>query len=140
MLPQVAFAMPTIATLVVGVALVWARRERLAPRAWRLAVAGLAVLLTGALADMLYLGLLPQLLRRGPWQDMNLLIAGMSLLFLVLHVLGVALLIAAILASAPPKDPWGAPPPPGLEPPQAGAEPPTGVPEVRWRAPGAEVG
>ena len=142
MLPHVAFALPTIATLVVGVVLVWVRRERLAPQAWRLAVAGLAVLLTGALADVVYLGLLPQMLGRGGWQETRVLLAGTSLLFLVLHVLGVALLIAAILASATPKDPWGGPPPaveppPGLQQPQVGAEPQQAA---QWRAPGGGSG
>jgi hypothetical protein len=110
-LPQAAFAMPTVITLLVGVVLLSVRRQRLAPRAWTLGVAGLAVLLTGALGDLVYLALLPRVLRRGAWQDSQALLAGASLLFVVLHVLGLALLIAALLATAQPKDPWGQPPP-----------------------------
>jgi hypothetical protein len=115
-LPQAAFAMPALATLIAGLVLVWVRRDRLAPRAWRLAVAGLGVLLTGALADVAYLGLLPQIVRRGGWQDTQLVLAGVNLLFLVLHTLGMALVIAAILVTAPPKDPWAAHPAPALQP------------------------
>ncbi|GAB3850614.1 hypothetical protein ACFPIJ_25910 [Dactylosporangium cerinum] len=107
--PQAAFALPSIATLIVGVALLWARRKRLAHRAWTLGLAGLAVLLAGAVADLVYMALLPRVIRYGDWQESRALLAGASLGFLVLHVLGMALLIAGLLATARPDDPWPAP-------------------------------
>lgn len=111
-LPQVAFSMPAIATLVVGVVLLWLRRERLAPRAWALGVAGLAVLLAGSIADLIYVAALPSVIRDNGLRESQALFAAAGLAFLVLHVLGVALLIAALLATARPNDPWGQPPPP----------------------------
>jgi drug/metabolite transporter (DMT)-like permease len=114
--PQVVFALPTIITLVVGLVLLRARRDRLAPRARALGVAGLAVLLAGGLADLVYLALVPQLLRGRDWERAQVMIAGGSLLFMVLQCLGLALLIAALLGTAPPKDPWGQQPPADVQP------------------------
>ncbi|MEV4508447.1 hypothetical protein AB0K00_05765 [Dactylosporangium sp. NPDC049525] len=57
--PQVVFALPAVITLAVGLVLFWARRDRLAPRARGLGVAGLAVLLAGGLADLAYITLPP---------------------------------------------------------------------------------
>jgi hypothetical protein len=99
--PQVVFVLPTVVTLVVGLVLLWARRDRLAPRTRSLGVAGLAVLLAGALADVVYVVLLPRLLRDGKWEQTGVVLAGSSLLFIVLHCLGLALLIAALLGTAP---------------------------------------
>ncbi|WP_327011106.1 hypothetical protein OHA72_29835 [Dactylosporangium sp. NBC_01737] len=108
--PKVVFGLPVIVTLVIGVVLLRLRRDRLAPRARNLGVAGLAVLLAGGVADVVYVALLPNLLRNGTWERVQVLLAGSSVLFIVLHCLGLALLIAALLATAPPKDPWGGPP------------------------------
>lgn len=116
MVPQMAYSMPGIATLVVGVALLSVRRRRLAPRAWTLGVAGLAVLLAGSLADLGYLVLLPQLVGDGGLREAKVLLAATGLLFLVLHVLGMALLIAALLSTARPAEPWDQPAPPEPRP------------------------
>jgi hypothetical protein len=119
-LPQAVFALPAIVTLIVGVALLWARRKRLAHRAWTLGVAGLTVLLAGAVADVVYLALLPRVIRDGGWPESRALLAGASLGFLVLHVLGMALLIAGLLATARPDDPWPGPATPAAVEPPAG--------------------
>ncbi|MDG6103533.1 hypothetical protein Daura_35435 [Dactylosporangium aurantiacum] len=109
--PQMAYSMPAIATLVVGVVLLCVRRRRLAPRAWTLGVAGLAVLLAGALADLVYVALLPQLIGGGGLREAKALLAATGLLFLTLHVVGMSLIIAALLATGGPKQPWDQPAP-----------------------------
>ena len=107
MVPQMAYSMPAIATLVVGVVLLCLRRRRLAPRAWTLGVAGLAVLLVGSLADLGYVALLPQLVGSGGLQQAKVVLAATGLVFLVLHVLGMSLVIAALLSTAhPAADPF----------------------------------
>ncbi|MEV4137535.1 hypothetical protein AB0J72_35845 [Dactylosporangium sp. NPDC049742] len=111
LLPQLLFALPAVVTLTVGAVLLWNRRGRLLPRVRALGSAGLAVLLAGAVTNLLYQLLLPEILRGGRWMEMRVAIAGMNLLFMVLQVLGLALVIAALLATAPPATPWSRPAP-----------------------------
>ncbi len=116
MVPQMLFALPAIVTLVVGLALLWARRERLGSRPRMLGMAGLVVLLVGALLNMAYLAALPSYIRDYGFHESQVMFAGTSLMFLTLHVLGLALLIAALVATARPIDPWGQAPPPETAP------------------------
>lgn len=111
MAPRLAYSVPGVVTLVVGVVLLCVRRRQLAPRAWSLGVAGLGVLLAGALADVVGLVLLEWLIHGGGLERTTVVFAGASLLFMVLDVLGTALLIAGLLSTARPADPWDQPPP-----------------------------
>ncbi|MGI5184998.1 hypothetical protein ACQEVZ_52975 [Dactylosporangium sp. CA-152071] len=111
LLPQLLFSLPAVVTLTVGVVLLWNRRGRLLPRVRALGSAGLAVLLAGAVTNLLYQLLLPEILRGGRLMEMRVAIAGINLLFVVLQVLGLALVIAALLATAPPATPWSQPAP-----------------------------
>jgi len=106
-IPQLLVAAPGVITLVVGIALIAARRERLAARARGLGVAGCAVLLVGNVTNAAYTAALPLLLRDRTVRDLSVLMGGVGLLFVLLNCVGLALLIAALLNAGTPRPaPW----------------------------------
>lgn len=106
LIPQLVLALPAVVIPIVGVLLLRRRRERLTPRAVSLGTAGLGVLLADAVGNVGYLAALPQIARGGRLHDVQILLGGASLLFVVLHALGLALVVAALVSAAQPAGPW----------------------------------
>ena len=108
--PQLALALPTLATLIVGLVLMNARRGRLSPRSRALGVAGCLVLLLAALVNAGYVIALPTLIREAGAQGIGILALAFGVVLVLLDCVGIGLLIAAVLAGSrpalPPQQPW----------------------------------
>ncbi|QSB16851.1 hypothetical protein JQS43_11515 [Natronosporangium hydrolyticum] len=99
---QTVFALPALIVLVAGLALLTARRRTVGPRATGLAIAGAAVLLAGAVVNVVWASSLPWVLQAttstGGYAMMS---AGVGILTAILHATGIGLLIAAVLTRTP---------------------------------------
>ena len=108
--PQLALALPTLATLIAGLVLMNARRGRLAPRSRSLGVAGCLVLVLAALVNAGYAVALPTLVREAGPQGIGVLALVFGVVLVLLDCVGLGLLIAAVLAGSrtalPPRQPW----------------------------------
>lgn len=105
---QFAAQVPVLLVLVVGLALVAARRRTLTGRAGTLAVAGCAVLLLATLANVAWIASIPWVIdgRDFDASDFGVLAAVVGLALTLVHATGLALIIGAVLAGRrPPTDP-----------------------------------
>jgi hypothetical protein len=111
--PQLALALPTLATLIAGLVLLNARRGRLSPRSRTLGVAGCLVLLLAGLVNAGYAIALPTLVREAGPEGIGLMAIAAGIVLVLLDSVGLGLLIAAVLAGSrsavPPQQSW--PPP-----------------------------
>lgn len=99
---QTVFALPALIVLVAGLVLLTARRRAVGPRATGLAIAGAAVLLAGAVVNVVWASSVPWVLRTdGQIGAFAMMSAGVGILTAILHATGLGLLIAAVLARAP---------------------------------------
>ena len=117
---------PVAMTLIVGAALLVARRDRLASRARVLGIAGCAVIFLNVLIIMAYSVLIPRLYTSdlfGSVQSIGALTAVYGLGTALVECVGLGLLIAAILAATPAQP---APSPPSVGGPPPGYPPTTG--------------
>ncbi|MEJ3748539.1 hypothetical protein WEI85_35320 [Actinomycetes bacterium KLBMP 9797] len=118
---QLIAQLPALLVLVVGLALVAARRRMLTGRSGALAVAGLIVLLVGVIATVGWTASFPWLIGDDvvDLSDFGLLAFAVGMMLTLLHAVGLALMIAALLASgrrAAPVSQWEPPEPPTAPP------------------------
>lgn len=109
-IPQLALALPSLATLIVGLVLLNVRRDRLTARARSLGVAGCVVLVLAGLVNAGWALSLPMMVRDASAQQIGLVGLGFGVVLVILDSVGLGLLIAAVLAGgrramAPPSPP-----------------------------------
>jgi hypothetical protein len=118
---------PIFAVLVAGLILLGSSGRRLPPRSLLFARAGLGVMLIQTVVSSLITYALPQFISRmdydtsaGYLRNWGLLWGGINFVLGVVFAIGVALLVAALLAARGPAFP---PPPPAAFPPDASGPP-----------------
>ncbi|MBO4209305.1 hypothetical protein [Micromonospora echinofusca] len=96
---QVGSHLPTLLVLLAGLILVGTARGRLPGRSGTLALAGMGVLLLGALLSIGWALLFTQLIRQD-WtaRNLGLVTTGAGVLLSIWHATGLGLLVAAVLA------------------------------------------
>ncbi|MDQ7905637.1 hypothetical protein RB614_14045 [Phytohabitans sp. ZYX-F-186] len=111
---QFAAQLPALIVLVVGLALLAARRRTLTGRAGALAVSGCAVLLAGVLLSIAWTSSYIWIYSGGDFDvtEFGLIASGVGLVLTLVHATGLALVIAAVLAGARPAAPPSFPIPP----------------------------
>jgi hypothetical protein len=103
LLPQLLFSVPTAVTLVIGIVLISARRGRMTPRSRGFGLAGCVVLLVAALVQVAYSATLAELVRGRPTASQVQLVADLfAFVSLAINCVGLALLIASVLAGSAP--------------------------------------
>jgi hypothetical protein len=103
LLPQLLFSVPTAITLVIGIVLISARRGRMTPRSRGFGLAGCVVLLVAALVQVAYAATLAELVRGRPTASQVQLVADLfAFVSLAVNCVGLALLIASVLAGSAP--------------------------------------
>jgi hypothetical protein len=161
LLPQLLFSVPTAVTLVIGIVLISARRDRMTPRSCRFGLAGCAVLLVAALVQVAYSATLAELVRGRPTVAQVQLVADLfAFVSVAINCVGLALLVASVLAgstpagavpagwpsagvpsagvpSQPGSPSWGGTPPPNVPPVQGYPGGPARSDDPGWRPPTA---